>query len=103
MTPAEFIKKWSRYQGKETSGYPRVVAKDAASAASLKKRTLTNLYNERPTWLAQAHEKLDAAVAVAYGWPVELTDELILERLLALNHVRAAQEISRPQSTTRTS
>ncbi|HEX3148925.1 MAG TPA: hypothetical protein VHR66_12660 [Gemmataceae bacterium] len=28
--------------------YPRIVAKDAASAAQLKKRTLTNLDNERP-------------------------------------------------------
>ena len=42
--------------------------------AELKKRTLTNLYNTRPTWLQLAHEKLDAAVAGAYGWPVDLAD-----------------------------
>ncbi|HEX3151969.1 MAG TPA: hypothetical protein VHR66_28105 [Gemmataceae bacterium] len=41
--------------------YPRIVAKDAASAAKLKKRTLTNLYNERPAWLANAHQRLDAS------------------------------------------
>jgi hypothetical protein len=41
------------------------VPKDADCAAKLKKRTLTNLYNERPTWLALAHEKLDKAVAAA--------------------------------------
>ena len=35
----------------------------------LAKRTLTNLYNQRPTWLAQAHERLDRAVHAAYGWP----------------------------------
>lgn len=31
------------------------------SAKELKKQTLTNLYNRRPTWLALAHQKLDAA------------------------------------------
>jgi len=36
------------------------------SAAKLKKRTHTNLYNERPAWLP-CHKKLDAAVAAAYG------------------------------------
>ena len=59
--------------------------------AELKKRTLTNLYNTRPTWLQLAHEKLDAAVAGAYGWPVDLADAEIPERLLALNLERAAE------------
>ena len=45
---------------------PRVVARDS-HAADLAKRTLTNLYNARPTWLVQAHETLDAAVFAAYG------------------------------------
>ena len=60
------------------------------SAAELKKRTLTNLYNQRPTWLHLAHGKLDAAVADAYGWTTGLPDAEILERLLALNLQRAA-------------
>jgi hypothetical protein len=63
--------------------YPRLVPEDAECAALLKKRTLTNLYDERPAWLALAHEKLDAAVAAAYGWPADLTDAQIVERLLA--------------------
>jgi hypothetical protein len=54
-------------------------------ARELAKRTLTNLYNQRPTWLALAHQKLDSAVFAAYGWPDSLTDDEILERLLALN------------------
>ena len=54
-------------------------------------RTLTNLYNKRPAWLAAAHQKLDEAVFAAYGWPATLTDSEILERLLALNHERAAK------------
>ena len=65
---------------------------DADCAAKLKKRTLTNLYNERPAWLDHAHKKLDAAVAAAYGLPADLTDEQILEKLLALNLERAAEE-----------
>jgi hypothetical protein len=92
---------WSRYivpdtineQG--TTGlvrYPRLEPRDADCATKLKKRTLTNLYNERPAWLELAHKKLDAAVAAAYGWPPDLTDDKILERLLALNHERAAEE-----------
>jgi hypothetical protein len=60
--------------------------------AKLKKRTLTSLYNERPAWLDLAHKRLDATVAAAYGWPADLPDERILERLLALNLERDAQE-----------
>jgi hypothetical protein len=62
---------------------------EGASEAELKKRTLTNLYNQRPTWLDLAHRKLDEAVFDAYGWPHDLTDEQILERLLALNLERS--------------
>jgi type II restriction/modification system DNA methylase subunit YeeA len=63
-----------------------------ASEAELKKRTLTNLYNQRPTWLANLHAALDRAVWAAYGWtddPAETTDEEILTRLLALNLQRS--------------
>lgn len=42
--------------------------------------------------LKQLHDELDAAVFDAYGWPVTLTDEEILERLVALNAERAAEE-----------
>jgi len=49
------------------------------------KRTLTNLYNARPTWLDLAHKRLDEAVFAAYGWKSDLSDEEILEKLLALN------------------
>ena len=59
-----------------------------ATAEELKKRTLTNLYNARPTWLANAHATLDRAVCAAYGWPADLADDEILARLLALNGER---------------
>ncbi len=42
--------------------------------------------------LKQIHDELDAAVFAAYGWPVTLTDEEILERLVSLNHERAEEE-----------
>ena len=71
------------------SGYPDRLIPKSEHAAELKKRTLTNLYNQRPTWLINAHRTLDAAVAAAYGWPVDLSDEEILRRLLALNQQRA--------------
>ena len=60
----------------------------------LRRRTLTNLYNEyeRHTWLVNVHERLDAAVAAAYGWPADLSDEQVLERLLALNLERYEEE-----------
>jgi type II restriction/modification system DNA methylase subunit YeeA len=60
-----------------------------APATELKKRTLTNLYNQRPQWLEDAHQALDKAVLAAYGWPEDLSDADILERLLALNRERA--------------
>ncbi len=72
-----------------TVRYPRLVALDTECAARLKDRTLTKLYNVRPAWLATCHAKLDAAVAAAYGWPADLPDDAILERLLALNLERS--------------
>jgi hypothetical protein len=64
---------------------PEVVGGLGLPSDELKKRTLTNLYNERPTWLANAHAALDAAVFAAYGWPPAISDQEILARLLALN------------------
>lgn len=42
--------------------------------------------------LKELHEKLDELVFEAYGWPPTLTDEQILEKLVALNHERAEEE-----------
>jgi len=55
-----------------------------------KKRTLTALYNERPTWLRDAHRRLDAAVFEAYGWETGMDDEQLLDELLKLNLSRAS-------------
>ena len=42
--------------------------------------------------LKKIHDDLDAAVFEAYGWPPDLTDEQILEKLVALNAERAEEE-----------
>ncbi len=42
--------------------------------------------------LRQIHDDLDAVVFAAYQWPATLSDEEILERLVALNHQRAEEE-----------
>ena len=73
---------------------PRLVPVDAEAAKQLAKRTLTNLYNARPAWLANLHRDLDAAAFAAYGWPQPpdaVDDETMLARLVALNLERASQ------------
>ena len=77
--------------------YPRTVPKDETCAKKLKKRTLTNLYNERPAWLDNAHKTLDEAVCNAYvattndnTWTKDMPEDQILEKLLKLNLERDA-------------
>jgi hypothetical protein len=74
-----------------TVRYPRIVPKDEECAKELKKRTLTNLSNERPAWLDLAHKRLDEAVFAAYGWDPGISDEEILAKLLELNLQRAEE------------
>ena len=78
------------------AGFPdRIIAKNPIAAATLKTRTLTNLYNTRGTpagaWLDALHARLDAAVAAAYGWPADISTDDALAALLALNLHRAKQ------------
>lgn len=61
-----------------------------ATDEELRKRTLTNLYNERPSWLAQVHERLDRAVHDAYGWEYPLDSDEVLNRLVKSNLSRPA-------------
>lgn len=71
-------------------GYPdRTLAVSESAGRQLRKRTLTNLYNERPAWLDHLHRALDATVAAAYGWSESLTDDEVIERLFELNQERA--------------
>lgn len=74
---------------------PGLIPVDEEAERDLKRRTLTNLYNQHPAWLANLHDTLDAAVFAAYGWPEspsELGEENLLARLLALNLKRAGDQ-----------
>ena len=71
-------------------GFPdRAVPKDAAAVRALAQRTMTALYNDRPSWLVEAHRDLDRAVAAAYAWPDDITDDDALARLLEMNLARS--------------
>jgi len=88
------IEKWAKYLDDVRT---QLLKADSA-------RTMTKLYNQvtelretrdtkSPFYpLLLAHEKLDAAVAAAYGWPWPMTDDEILAALLALNLERSAAE-----------
>ena len=77
---------WVEWVDEPVAGYPkRALARDEAAAKELKARTLTKLYNARPQWLSDAHAALDAAVAAAYGWDADISEENALAELLALN------------------
>ena len=84
---------WVEWVDEPVPGYPkRPVARDDKAAKELKKRTLTNLYNARPQWLADAHATLDAAVAAAYGWDADISEADTLAELLVLNSTAEHQE-----------
>ena len=77
---------WVEWLDEPVPGYPkRPVPRHASAAKELKKRTLTKLYNARPQWLENVHKELDDAVAAAYGWPTDISDDDVLSKLLTLN------------------
>ena len=77
---------WVEWVDEPVPGYPkRPVPRNEDAAKALKKRTLTNLYNTRPQWLSDAHASLDTAVAAAYGWAADISDDEALRELLELN------------------
>jgi hypothetical protein len=43
-----------------------------------------------PVQFGLAHKKLDEAVFAAYGWPADLSDDELLDGLLALNPRRSS-------------
>ena len=106
-TPSETQKKKLRSLGEELDGTRKRVRAEHPDL------TLTGLYNVLEKLKAGApltpadedvktrglvlvlkdlHEKIDIATAEAYGWPANLSDEQILERLVALNAERAREE-----------
>lgn len=94
LNPTDLVKRVPEV----VEGYPdRILPVDDAAEKILKKRTLTNLYNERPSWLDHAHAALNEAVADAYGWGDDwraglLNEDQILTRLFHLNQARAVKQ-----------
>jgi len=94
LNPPEWVE-WVITPEEEKAGYPKRPVAKPGHESDLKKRTLTKLYNARPSWLDNAHKVLDKAVAAAYGWSdytSEMSDDEILHRLLALNMERPKVE-----------
>ena len=82
LNPAE----WVEWRDEPVPGYPkRPFAREDAPVKKLNTRTLTNLYNDRPQWLCDAHADLDAAVAAAYRWDAAISEEVALTQLLEMN------------------
>lgn len=94
LNPPELITRVSEV----APGFPeRIVPANERAAVELKKRTLTNLYNKKPQWLIQVHRELDEAVASAYGWDAEISDEAALQLLLGLNQKRSIAAVVHPK------
>ena len=90
LNPAELVHRVPEV----VMGFPdRMMPTNTTAGEVLRKRTLTALYNQRGkpegAWLDNLHYALDEAVAAAYGWAVDLSDQEVLARLLSLNRARA--------------
>ena len=81
---------WVEWVKEPVAGYPkRAVPTKAAPVRELRRRTLTSLYNERPRWLVDAHANLDIAVAEAYEWTIDISDEVALRELMKINSAKS--------------
>lgn len=92
LNPPDLVKR----EPEIVAAYPeRILPKNLAAADQLEKRTLTNLYNARPSWLANAHKDLDRAVISAYGWPETLADRVQPENPDPVDREAAEDELLR--------
>ena len=76
---------WVEWVAEPMPGYRmRPVPRNEDAAKALTKRTPTNL-RQRPIAASDAHDALDAAVAAAYGWAIDISDDEVLGEFLALD------------------
>lgn len=104
LNPPEWVE-WVSTPEEDRAGFSKRAVAKPGFDVQLKKRTLTNLYNEYPSWLRLLHEALDRAVAAAYGWndyQPETSDGEILRRLLALNSLMFPEVEPTQESRNRT-
>ncbi len=91
------LEKWRALEVRQTSSLSSASDQSAAGGTLRQTEDLTDKdkrihEDELVSVLKQLHDELDAAVAEAYGWPANLSDEEIRARLVALNAERAAEE-----------
>jgi hypothetical protein len=94
LNPYEWVD-WIITPQEEIAAFPRRGVAKFGYESELKKRTLTNLYNQRPSWLDSMHKELDLLIAEAYGWndyTPKMEDDEVLRRLLKLNLERSSKE-----------
>jgi len=84
LHPVEWVE-WQHTSQEQAAGFPARPVTKAGHDTDMRQRTLTQLYNVRPTWLQELHNVLDFAVAQAYGWAWPLADTEVLHRLAKLN------------------
>jgi type II restriction/modification system DNA methylase subunit YeeA len=80
-----------RREPETRAGFPeRTLPVSSSAEATLRTRTLTELYNQRPAWLVSVHRELDEAVAEAYGLQADSPEDAILAHLVDLNLARTS-------------
>ena len=98
--------KWVVRSPEIAPGFPERLLPKPGYEENLKSRTMTDLYNELPTWLENAQAVLDQAVASTYGWldySVSMSADTILSRLLDLNHKQASDLFAGSERVVRSS
>ena len=75
-------------------GFGKPLRSEPFDRAAFDKETRKSVSPAEIQELDDIHRALDAAVLRAYGWPEDLSDEAILERLLELNKLRATERSS---------
>lgn len=96
LNPTEWVD-WVSTPEEDRAGFPKRPVAKPGHEAEVRRRTLTNLYNEAPPWLVLAHQALDKAVADAYGWAdyaPAMPDDEVFRRLLAENIRRAQGDVA---------
>jgi len=83
---------WVERVPEVVEGYPDRIIPKPEHEKELKKRTLTNLYNQRPAWLDKTHRKLDEAVAAAYGWEADILERLERQNARQLHQVMKSKK-----------
>ena len=93
---------WTQRAAEVLAGYPDRILPRPGCESELKKRTMTDLYNDPPAWLVNAHAELDQSVARAYRWTdysAAMPDDEVWSRILLLNHGESSDLFTSPKKS----